>query len=113
MLFWLLAGFAILSNHILVWYVVYIRIPQPFWGEGGEKRGRHVQLHLHECRPHTPAAHANETCMHTPTTRASGDAFTCSPAISAARLQTPHGPLVEHSPEVGDPRSTLIKGEYL
>lgn len=59
----------------------------------------HVQLHLHERCAHTPAAHLNGGCVYMQVR---------SPAISTARLQTPHGPLVGRSPQVGDPCSNSL-----
>lgn len=58
-----------------------------------------AQLHFHELY-----AHALAHCLWKwSATHASGDAFACLPTVSVAWLETASGPLVSHSPEVGDP----------
>lgn len=55
---------------------------------------------------HPSVTQMEHTCS--PTVRACGDTRMCAPAISAARMQTTHGPLVGRSSEDGDPWARSI-----
>lgn len=83
-------------------------------GEGMVPRKRpasgRAQFHLRERRLHAPAAHLNG--VRTFARCSCKRRFVCahSPALSAARLQTPHGPLVVQGP--GAPCSNIYNFKF-
>lgn len=89
-------------------------------GGGGEKRAdgsawaigkhAHMQLHLPEWRAHTPATHANGMHLYVlyHCLRKWRCVCTYWLAVSAAWLQSLHGPLVHHGPQVRDSCSSIL-----
>lgn len=62
-------------------------------GGGLPTSGQQACTQLHLCKQ----------CVHTLTRCSRKWGCTCSPAVSAAQLQSPHGPLVGCGPQVGHP----------